>query len=141
VRVPFAKTANFREQRRHQLQVDSAKSATMRDAFPNVQVVHIELNFDDRSERIPSPQTHSLYPGARAFFRFACPCADCDGEFDLTGPVAAFIQRAPAGKRGSARTVSGHIPCQGTRLRDRAESSPCRMELQFRLVSSSEVAA
>ena len=32
-------------------------------------------------------QLHTLFPSANAFFRFACPCAECDGEFDLTTTI------------------------------------------------------
>jgi len=112
----------------------------MRDAFPQAGVVHIELNFDDRNGHIPSPQLHSLYPSARAFFRFACPCADCDGDFDLKPAVTALMEGGPT-KRTAGRTATGQLLCQGTRLRDSNHSGPCRMELNFRLVTAIEAAA
>ncbi|HEX3847708.1 MAG TPA: hypothetical protein VHV81_10030, partial [Steroidobacteraceae bacterium] len=73
---------------------------------------------------------------------FACPCADCDGEFDLTAEVAEFARTVPAGKeRGSMRLESGDIACRGVRLRDRPGSSPCRMTLRFRLDDHPDAAA
>ena len=113
----------------------------MRETFPQAGVMHIELNFDDRNGRVPSPQMHSLYPGARAFFRFVCPCADCDGDFDLKPAVTALMESGPATKRTAGRTSTGQLLCQGTRLRNSNHSAPCRMELSFRLVTACEAAA
>ncbi len=113
----------------------------MRDAFPQAGVVHIELNFDDRNGHIPSPQLHSLYPSARAFFRFACPCADCDGDFDLTAAVGALMKGDPGSKRTARRSAEGVLQCQGIRLRESAHSGPCRMELNFRLATAAQAAA
>lgn len=141
MRVPSRKVENASEQRRHQLQADRARSQAMRDAFPEAGVVHIELKFGDESSHVPSPQMHSLYPGARAFFRFACPCADCDGDFDLKPAVIALMDRGAASKRATGRTATGQLLCHGTRLRNSSHSAPCRMELNFRLVSAFAAAA
>ena len=70
---------------RERLMSERTRSAPLRDVFPNVDQLRIELVFNDASAFIPSPQLHTLYPAASAFFRFACPCADCDGDFDLSG--------------------------------------------------------
>jgi hypothetical protein len=141
VRAASRKVESVSEQRRQQLQADRAKAPAMRDTFPQAGVVHIELNFDDRNGRVPSPQMHSLYPGARAFFRFVCPCADCDGDFDLKSAVTALIRSGPTSKRHAGRSSAGQLHCQGTRLRDSHHSAPCRMELSFRLVTAFEAAA
>jgi hypothetical protein len=97
--------------------------------------MHIELQFDDREGHAPSPQTHSLYPAARAFFRFACPCADCDGDFDLTRIATELSQGAPAA-RAPDRLLIGQVSCRGTRLRDSSRSGPCKMELSFRIITA-----
>jgi hypothetical protein len=78
---------------------------------------------------------HSLYPAARAFFRFACPCADCDGEFDLAAVVAELVTGGAAAKR-TGRSVTGRSACQGVHWRDSDHSEPCRIELSFRVVVS-----
>src|SRR5580693_8139140 len=70
---------------RERLMLERTRSAPLREMFPDVDQLRIELVFDDASAFIPSPQLHTLYPAAAAFFRFACPCADCDGDFDLSG--------------------------------------------------------
>jgi hypothetical protein len=82
---------------------------------------------------VPSSQSHAFYPPAQAFFRFRCPCADCDGEFDLTTNVA---QLAATTGRGS-RTVTAQVHCAGTRARDRASGSGCPIELNYRIVAQS----
>jgi hypothetical protein len=141
VRVPLRKAASVGEQRRYQLQSDRAKALPMRDAFPLATVVHIELKFDDGGGHVPSPQLHSLYPSARAFFRFACPCADCDGDFDLTPAVAALMKASQMTQRSVDRTATGRLQCQGIRFRESNHSKPCPIELSYRLVTGFEVAA
>ncbi|HTV94902.1 MAG TPA: hypothetical protein VME42_02845 [Steroidobacteraceae bacterium] len=134
MKVPSRKAASASEQRRHHRQAERAQALTVREAFPNVGAVHVELSFDDHEGPVPSPQRHSLYPAARAFFRFACPCADCDGEFDLTDASRELL-RADAMASEADACVAGRISCQGTRLREKDRSAACGMELRFRLVS------
>jgi len=98
--------------------------------------LNIELSFGDRTgaapkEVVPSSQSHAFYPPAQAFFRFRCPCADCDGEFDLSTNVA---QLAATTGRGS-RSVSAKVHCAGTRARDRATGTGCPIELNYRIVA------
>ena len=98
--------------------------------------MNIELSFGDRTgaapkEVVPSSQSHAFYPPAQAFFRFRCPCADCDGEFDLSANVA---QLAATTGRGS-RTVTAKVHCSGTRARDRASGIGCPIELNYRIVA------
>jgi hypothetical protein len=121
---------------RERLMSERTRSAPLREVFPNVDQLRIELVFNDASAFIPSPQLHTLYPAASAFFRFACPCADCDGDFDLTGAVAALLLEASAGRRRIDATSSGRMNCQGVRLRDMAGQKDCPMQLSFRLISA-----
>jgi hypothetical protein len=120
---------------RERLMSERTRSAPLRDVFPNVDQLRIELVFDDASSFVPSPQLHTLYPAASAFFRFACPCADCDGDFDLSGAVASLLE-ASAGRRRIDASSSGRMDCQGVRLRDMAGQKVCPMQLNFRLVSA-----
>jgi hypothetical protein len=122
---------------RERLMSERTRCAPLREVFPNVDQLRIELVFNDASAFIPSPQLHTLYPAAAAFFRFACPCADCDGDFDLTGAVASLLLESSAGRRRIDATSSGRMDCQGVRLRDMAGEKGCPMQLSFRLVSAS----
>ena len=121
---------------RERLMNERTRSAPLREVFPNVDQLRIELVFNDASAFIPSPQLHTLYPAASAFFRFACPCADCDGDFDLTDAVASLLLESSAGRRRVDASSSGRMDCQGVRLRDMAGQKVCPMQLSFRLVSA-----
>ena len=121
---------------RERLMNERTRSAPLREVFPNVDQLRIELVFNDASAFIPSPQLHTLYPAASAFFRFACPCADCDGDFDLTDAVASLLLESSAGRRRIDASSTGRMDCQGVRLRDMAGQKVCPMQLSFRLISA-----
>jgi hypothetical protein len=130
------KNATVDEQRRFQRQYDRDRAPPLRTAFPDISQLSIELAFADRSgtahkEPAPSSQSHAFYPPARAFFRFTCPCADCNGEFDLSANVA---QLAAASGRVT-RTATAKLQCAGVRARDRITGSSCPIELTCRIVA------
>jgi hypothetical protein len=136
VRLAGRKQAQGALLRREQLMNDRLHAATLRKLFPQIEHLRIELVFDDPTTRLPSPspQLHTLYSAAAAFFRFACPCADCDGEFDLTAAVSAL--HTTSGSRQRPASSSGQLSCHGVRFRDRdVLQSGCPMELRFKLVS------
>jgi hypothetical protein len=126
-----AKSVRAGEMRRLQRQNERNQSPPLRTAFPAIGQLRIELNFRDRPPRTPAPQLHTLFPSANAFFRFACPCAECDGEFDLTTAIKTLA--ASGSRKGTARD---HLVCQGVRLRDRISSQPCVVELDFQVTIS-----
>ena len=99
----------------------------MRESFPEVSVIHIELQFADSAGTYPSPQRHSFYPPARAFFRFSCPCSDCDGDFDLAGIVNRLLSKRPSDQSVS----SGRMRCQGNHWREGSQHRACQIELTF----------
>ena len=131
MKISSRRTVNAAAQRRLDLHADRAKTSTVRDAYPGVGVITVNLGFADHYP-LPSPQLHSLYPAARAFFRFACPCADCDGEFDLATVVAELVTAGAPAKR-TGRSVTGRSLCQGIHWRDSDHSEACRIELSFRV--------
>ena len=132
MKVPQRKTVNSAAQRRELLLSERNRSAALRRAFPDVGQLRIDLTFSDLSNHTPSPQRHTLYPAAPAFFRFACPCADCDADFDLMPVVAKLLD----GASGRKRAASGQMSCHGVRLRDRVGSAACSMQLKFQLVAA-----
>ena len=136
MKLAARKNATVDEQRRFQRQHDRDRAPPLRTAFPDVSQLSIELAFADRSgtahkEPAPSSQSHAFYPPARAFFRFTCPCADCNGEFALSASVA---QVAAAGGRAS-RSATAKLQCTGVRARDRITGSSCPIELTCRIVA------
>jgi hypothetical protein len=133
VKTPSRKAASVVEQRRNELQAGRARAPAMRDTFPDVGVIHIDLQFAGGPGLPLSPQRHSLYPAARAFFRFACPCTDCDGDFNLTAMVTDLEKARGSAKPAADRHVGGQLTCQGTRWRDSTQGDPCRIQVSFRI--------
>lgn len=104
----------------------------MRQLFPAVEQVQVTLQFAKLTPLLPapSPQSFTFFPAASAFFRFACPCADCDGVFDLT----EFVGRVLARQAGSKRPLAeqGQSRCPGQRHRQNASlQADCHLQLGF----------
>jgi hypothetical protein len=133
MRAALRKNANSAAQRREQMLSERSRSAALRRVYPDVAQLRIELIFSDLSDHPPSPQRHTFYPSALAYFRFACPCAECDANFDLMPVVARLL----GGVSGCPATIDGQMSCQGIRLRDRVGSTPCSMQLKFQLAAAS----
>lgn len=114
--------------RREQMVHERARSAAMRKAFPQIEQLRIELAFRGTRGLQPSPQVHTLYPAAAAFFRFACPCADCDGDFDLTDVVIAL-------SKSGFLTSRGQLVCDGMRRDHGPGSTACSIRLDYQLTS------
>jgi hypothetical protein len=121
--------------RREQMLNARTRAAALRDIYPELGQLGIELVFDDRIAPKPSPQLRTLYPAAPAFFRFPCPCTDCDGDFDLTAAVAGLVEKS-SGRKPTAMSASGTLTCVGVRLRDRADNRVCTMAVTYKLVAS-----
>jgi len=129
LKLASRKTPSPGEQRRDQRQHDRDRAPSLRQMFPQLGLIRLELTFADPTRPAPSSQSHTYYAAARAFFRFACPCYDCDGEFDLSPTVREVA--ASAGPR--LREIRGAVQCLGIRTRDRASGAHCPIELQYRI--------
>ena len=106
---------------------------SLREKFPRVEQVALELTFSDPSGvGKHSPQTHMLGPAARAYFEVACPCSEClAGGFDLSTVISEMLARG--------RTkVSGKLSCHGWQDRGRACEHRCLLELRYRATASYE---
>jgi hypothetical protein len=99
----------------------------LRDAFPAVQQLRLELKFEGASANLPAAQSHVLHPPAQAFFAFPCPHADCDGQFDLTAAASAVLANEAAAQ------AQGALKCSGQRLDKRATRVPCELHLHYTL--------
>src|SRR6478735_9203005 len=91
----LASPANNRER----MKMDFTRSAPLRQIYPQLAEVRVEFEFQDGTTRSPSPQAFSYFPAARGFFRYACPCHNCSGEFDLSDQIAEL-----AGNTSNQRT-------------------------------------
>jgi hypothetical protein len=114
----------LRQERAERLRRDRAATQTLREAFPAVKQLRLELRFEAATENVPAAQSHLLHPPAQAFFAFPCPHADCDGQFDLTAAVNAFLS-------SQTTEAEGVLRCSGQRLDRRAARIPCDLDLHY----------
>ncbi|MCC7410590.1 MAG: hypothetical protein IT495_03000 [Gammaproteobacteria bacterium] len=133
MKLATRKSAGVGVQRRLQMQSARTRAAALREFFPQVATLRFELRFEEPGGRPLSPQQHTLYPAARAFFRFACPCAECDGDFDLTTVVTTLVNDLSRPGRAVTGAAGGELRCEGWRARERATARPCTIELHYRL--------
>ena len=101
---PAAARGALREKQKR----DRAAAPLLRTRYPQLATLQLEFEFSDSSDFLPSPQVSVFHPPARAYFRFACPYSDCDGEFDLAAPIQQMVS-------GDAPQIEGHVRCAGTR--------------------------
>jgi hypothetical protein len=111
------------------LRRDRATASLLRAAFPAVQQLRIELKFEGPGSGVPTPQSHVLFPPARAFFEYPCPYSDCDGQFDLADAVKAALEDA-------THRVEGVLPCHGSRGHERTSRRPCQLQLVYEVTAT-----
>ena len=107
---------------------DRGAAQTLRSAFPGVERIRVDLTFRDAAAPPPGSQSHAVYPGARAFFEFLCPHADCDGTFDLAAAVDAAMRNASA-------HADGMLDCKGMRPRPGLMKGPCGVSVRYTIVA------
>jgi len=117
--TPMGARGVMQQRRRH----DRIVAPTMRARYPALNALQVDFNFSDRTGSLPSPQVTVFHPPAPAYFFFACPYGDCDGEFDLVKSVDVAVSSRDAQTRGQLR-------CAGTRLRGVA----CTLCLEFSIL-------
>ena len=112
--------ASGRDARRERQRRGRIQAPALRQRFPAISSLQLDFEFSDRTDFIPSPQVTVFHPPAPAYFCFACPYGDCDGEFNLTEPVDIAV---------SSRELqtSGQVRCAGTRH----GGIPCTLCLEF----------
>lgn len=89
----------------------------------------MEFEFRDGTSSAPSAQAFSYFPGAKGFFRYACPCHACSGEFDLSTEIAELA----AGMDGSRRSRSVNVACAGERAGNPAGLASCPVHARVRI--------
>ena len=96
--------------------------------YPQLAEVRVEFEFQDGTLRAPSAQAFSYFPAARGFFRYACPCHSCSGEFDISTYVAEL-----AAKTGPQRNRNLKLTCSGQRALDINERVACPIGASVRV--------
>ena len=127
--MKFAPSAATRQGRTDQLRRDRAAAQVLRTAFPTLERLRIDLRFQGPASSAPAPQSHLLYPPARAFFEYRCPYSDCDGQFDLGDAVKAALA-------GATHCAQGVLECRGSRGRDPASRRPCLLQLVYEVTAT-----
>ncbi|HET9473523.1 MAG TPA: hypothetical protein VFO82_06485 [Steroidobacteraceae bacterium] len=97
--TPMAGRGAVRERQRR----DRAAAPLLRTRYPQLGSVQLDFEFSDRTEFLPSPQVTVFHPPARAYFCFACPYSDCDGEFNLADAVDVAVSSQEAHGDGQVR--------------------------------------
>jgi len=124
----FVPAAPTRRGRMDQLRHDWAAARALRTAFPTVQQLRIELKFAEPGSSAPAPQSHVLYPPARAFFEYPCPYSDCNGQFNLTAAVTAAMSN-------ETHQAGGALACGGSRGGDQSKR-PCVLRVAYEVTAS-----
>lgn len=128
MRLAPPSAAAARQERSDRLRRDRAAARALRSAFPEIQQLRLDMQFEGNAANIPAAQSHVLYPPALAFFVFPCPYADCDGQFDLIAAVNAALA-------DPSHRVEGVLECSGTRVGERASKQPCPLRLLHRITA------
>lgn len=123
MKFAYGKSASSRVQMRERQRRNRAVTPSLRVRFPQFASLRIDFEFSDHGPFTPAPMANVLHPPASAYFFFPCPYADCDGEFDLTVPVAELA-------RDHDNRREGQICCTGHRTGDNGPAA-CRLTLEY----------
>ena len=109
MRIAIAAAPNGRAAIQERQRRARAVAPPLRVLYPTLATLQLDFDFSGRSAFLPSPQVTVFHPPARAYFCFACPYSDCDGEFDLNDAISQMMDAREA-------CVDGHLDCAGMRL-------------------------
>jgi len=129
VKLALVSPAAERQERRERLRRERTAAPPLREVFPTVQQLRLELMFEGSTSSTPAMQSHTLHAPARAFFEFPCPYADCDGHFDLSAAVKAALA-------DPSRRASGMLGCSGKRAVRVGAKEPCQLRLKFMVTAT-----
>jgi hypothetical protein len=124
MKLALVSPAAERQERRDRLRRDRAAALPLREVFPAVQQLRLELLFQGSTSTTPATQSHTLHAPARAFFEFPCPYADCDGHFDLSAAVRAALA-------DPAHRATGALGCSGKRAVRLGAKELCQLRLNY----------
>jgi len=129
MKLALISPAAERQERRDRLRRGRAASLAIREVYPAVLQLRLELLFQGSASSNPAPQLHTLHAPARAFFEFPCPYADCDGHFDLSVAVKAAVC-------DPTHVAAGDLPCCGKRAVRVGDKEPCRLHLGYTITAT-----
>jgi hypothetical protein len=129
MKLALVTPAAKRQERRERLRNNRNTALALREVFPAVQQLRLDLVFRSPGPSNPAMQSHTLHAAARAFFEFPCPYADCDGQFDLTSAVQAALANP-------THRTNGELECTGKRAVGVGESEVCRLHLSYMVAAT-----
>jgi hypothetical protein len=119
----------LRQERRERLRRDRAAALALREVYPAVLRLRLDLVFQGSTLNNPAPQSHTLHAPARAFFEFPCPYADCDGHFDLGAAVKAAVG-------DPMHRAAGELRCSGKRAVRVGDKESCQLLLGYTVTAT-----
>lgn len=129
MKLALVTPAAKRQERRERMRRNHATALALREVFPGVQQLRLEFVFSGPSSTTPATQAHTLHAGARAFFEFPCPYADCDGQFDLSAAVKAALANR-------THRATGELECSGKRAVRVGASELCRLHVNYTVTAA-----
>jgi hypothetical protein len=118
-----------RQERRERLRHGRATALALREVFPAVRQLRLDLIFRSPGPSTPAMQSHTLHAAAHAFFDFPCPYADCDGQFALGTAVRAALA-------DPTHRAAGELECSGKRAVRAGASELCGLHLSYTVTAS-----
>ena len=134
MKLALVSPAIARQELRERLRRDRAAALALREIYPAVRQLRLDLVFQGTTLHNPAPQSHTLHAPARAFFVFPCPYADCDGHFDLGAAVKAAIS-------DPKHRTAGELRCAGMRAVHIGGKEPCQLLLAYNVTATFEANA
>lgn len=123
---PYVIESQQREARQRQY----AAAPELKEKFPSIKEVVVELSFNDPEGKVnPSPHKRIFIQDMQAFFEFPCPLRECNnGGYSLSKTIMESLS--------SRRTeLNGKMSCKGKRSRDKAAATCCDLELNYRVTA------
>lgn len=102
------------------------RSHPLREKYPEVTGLVIEMSFKDNDERSnPKPKQVKFSQESKAFFKFDCPCWECvSGGFDFSSAINELVS-------SRLDKLDGTIACQGWQDKERIGKHRCFLKLIY----------
>ena len=114
------------EQHRQMRYLRESQAQLIREIYPDVERIVIDLSFRDFDEKCnPSPSQLIFTPKSKAFFEIECPFWECIlGGFDFSSDIRRCIE-------SKSNSISGQATCQGWQDQERINKHRCLLRANF----------
>lgn len=120
------KRSDILEQHSQSRYFRESKTHLIREVYPNVERIVINLSFQDFDEKCnPSPKQLVFTPESKAFFEIECPFWECVlGGFAFSLHVRQCIE-------SKTNSISGESKCSGWQDQERINKNRCLLKANF----------